>query len=103
MAHCDLASYSELDLNDMARDIRRPSTSGKATFIAMSLGPRPIDDSNQVFFSLLDRITWNTGQSVFLKGLFLLYAPIDDTAKAVVFNTAPTSTIKLNTLINSSE
>ena len=101
--HCVLRSYSSLDLNETAREISRPSTSGNATFIAISLGLRPVGDASQVSFSLLDKISWKTGQSVFLNGPAFAGLSVEETAKAVVFSTVEISSFKVNSLINSSE
>ena len=103
MEHCVLRSYSALDLNETAREISRPSTSGNATFIAISLGLRPVGDASQVSFSLLDKISWKTGQSVFLNGPAIAGLFVEETAKAVVFRTTEISSLTVNSLINSSE
>ena len=63
----------------------RPSSSGNATFIAMSRASRPRAPARQLGSSPPEKITCSTGQSGAAKGL-VSPAPVD-TANAVAFST----------------
>ena len=73
-------------LNETARVIRRPSTSGNATFMAMSRALSPRVPWRQAASSVPANITWRTGQSRWGPG-GSNGAPGTDLAKPVAFST----------------
>ena len=74
-------------MNDTARERMRPSTSGSATFIAMSRADSPCVPLAQPASSPPASTTCSTGRPVASKGVGRRPAPGVDTAKPVAFST----------------
>jgi hypothetical protein len=86
-------------LKETARDRIRPSTSGRATFMAMSRAERPFMLSRHWASVPPEKTTWMTGQSRSSKGVARRSAPGLDSAKPVAFSTisAPASASRRRT------
>ena len=90
MAHSVALSKKASPLNDTARDKIRPSTSGSATFIAISRAESPWILSVHAVSDALDKMTWKTGDlfaARMVNGFRGLSSPScgEPTAKAVQF------------------
>ena len=87
-----LASTSELKvpalLKAIARENIRPSTSGKAIFIARSRDVSPWEEASQASFELLDNTTCKTTLSSSSSTVPLCLVFMEETANPVAFNTS---------------
>ncbi len=77
------ASKRAAALNEIARLRTRPSTSGSATFMAMSRAARPYVPSRHAASLPPENTTWSTGQSAPTKGVSVAAAPGVETANPV--------------------
>ena len=78
-------------LKDTARERMRPSTSGSATFIAMSRAESPRVPARQSFSFPPENTTCSTGAPVAFKGESAAGLPGVETANPVPFSTTPAS------------
>ena len=87
--HCVDASKRASPLKETARERMRPSTSGSATFMAMSRAERPRVPARQLFSSPPENTTCSTGAPVAASGESTVGLPGVETANPVPLSTSP--------------